>query len=302
MSDADVDGSHIRTLLLTLFYRQMPQLLEHGHIYIAQPPLYKIKRGKREEYIDTDAALSTLLIELGAEGQTLTHLKSKRVFKDKTLLDLLKLLAEIEPLVRGLGRYRIDLAAYFGTFDKKKGLPLYCVRLDGQATFLYNDEELAKFAQKHELNLEELEKAGAGASAQFAELYEAAEMTELSRRLEKHDLTLDEYFPQDSKAAFKLASGEAPARAFAGLRDALLAVQEEGRQGMTIQRYKGLGEMNPTQLWETTMDPAKRTILKVTTEDTVEAERVFTTLMGEAVEPRKQFIEEHALEVKELDI
>ncbi len=302
MCDADVDGSHIRTLLLTFFYRQMPQLIEHGHIYIAQPPLYKIKRGKREEYIETDEEMSTLLLELGAEGQALTHLASKRVFKEKGLLELLKLLADIEPLVRGLGRYRIDLAAYFQAFDRKKGLPLYCVRVDGEATFLYNDEELAKFAQKRELNLEELERAGVGAAAQFSELYEAAEMTALSRRLEKLGLSLDEYFPQDSKAAFRLAQEGQPVRSFAGLRDILLAVQGEGRQGMTIQRYKGLGEMNPAQLWETTMDPAKRTILQVMSEDAVEAERMFTTLMGEAVEPRKQFIEEHALEVKELDI
>jgi len=302
MTDGDVDGSHIRTLLLTFFYRQMPQLIENGHVYIARPPLYKIKRGKREEYIETDEAMSHLLLELGAEGQALTHLKSKRAYKDKTLLELLKLLAEIEPLVKGLGRYRIDLAAYFQKFDKKKGLPLYCIRLNGETSFIYDDEELAKFAQKRDLNLEELEKAGLGATAQFTELYESAEMTELSRRLDRLDLSLSDYVPQDSKPAFKLAQEGKPAQTFAGLRDALLAVQEEGRQGMVIQRYKGLGEMNPTQLWDTTMDPAKRTLLKVTSEDAVEAERMFTTLMGEAVEPRKQFIEEHALEVKELDI
>ena len=301
MTDADVDGSHIRTLLLTFFYRQMQQLIENGHIYIAQPPLYKIKRGKREEYIETDVDLSHLLLELGAEGQTLTHLKSKRTFKEKALLELLKLLAEMEPLVRGLGRYRINLTEYFKQLDRKRGLPLYFVRMGGEEHFLYDDGELAKFAQKHELNLEELEKASASAKAQFAELFEASEIWDLSKKLEKLDLSLNEYFPEDAKPAFKLAQ-EKEQRAFAGLRDVLLAVEEEGRQGMVIQRYKGLGEMNPQQLWDTTMDPAKRTILKVTSEDAVEAERMFTTLMGEAVEPRKQFIEEHALEVKELDI
>ncbi|MBI2495290.1 MAG: DNA topoisomerase (ATP-hydrolyzing) subunit B [Candidatus Omnitrophica bacterium] len=301
MCDADVDGNHIRTLLLTFFYRQMPKLVEAGHIYIAQPPLYKIKRGKREEYIETDEQLSSLLLDLGSEGKTLTHLKSKRAFKEKTLLDLLRVLAELEQLSRGVSRYRVDLAAYFRQRSPKKGLPLYFIRMDGEQHFLYDDAELAKFAEKHELNLEELEKASANAKAQFAELFEASEIEALSKKLEKTDLSLDEYHPSDSKPAFRL-SDEKTQRVFAGLREVLLAIEEEGRQGLTIQRYKGLGEMNPQQLWETTMDPAKRTTLKVTMEDAVEAERMFTTLMGEAVEPRKQFIEEHALEVKNLDI
>jgi DNA gyrase subunit B len=300
MADADVDGNHIRTLLLTLFYRQMQKLVENGHVYIAQPPLYKIKRGKREEYIETDAQMSALLLELGTEDATLTHLKSKRTFKEKALAELLKLLAEMEPLVRGINRHRVDPAAYFGQLDKKKGLPLYYLRTDGKEYYAFSDDELGKLAQKHDLNLEELEK-GNVAGAHFAELYEASEINELRERLEKLDLSLADYFPVDSKPAFKMEQ-EKTVRSFGGLREVLLAVQEEGRRGMAIQRYKGLGEMNPQQLWDTTMDPAKRTVLQVTSEDAVEAERMFTTLMGDAVEPRKQFIEEHALEVKELDI
>jgi len=301
MADADVDGNHIRTLLLTFFYRQMTKLVEAGHIYIAQPPLYKIKRGKREEYIETDEQLSGLLLDLGSEGQTLTHLRTKRAFKEKSLLELLKLLAELELLVKGIHRYRIDAANYFEQRDKKKGLPLYALRLNGQQHFVYDDQELAAFAQRHDLNLEQLEKASASSSMQFVELFQASELEALSKKLEKFDATLADYFPHNGKPAFRLES-ENGARPLGGLRDVLLAVEEEGRQGMTIQRYKGLGEMNPGQLWETTMDPAKRTVLKVTLEDAVEAERMFTTLMGEAVEPRKQFIEEHALEVKNLDI
>ncbi len=318
MCDADVDGSHIRTLLLTFFYRQMLKLIEAGHIYIAQPPLYKIKRGKREEYIETDEALSTLLLDLGSEGQTLTHLKSKRTYKEKTLLELLRTLAELERLSRGLGRYRLEPSVYFKQRSPKKGLPLYLIRMEAQPHFLYDDTELAKFAQKHDLDLEELGKASASAKAQFAELFEASEIEDLGKKLGKFDLSLEEYYPDDGpslardsakrtesgglhKPAFKL-TGEDTQQVFGGLREVLLAVEEQGRQGMSIQRYKGLGEMNPQQLWDTTMDPAKRTILKVMLEDVVEAERVFTTLMGEAVEPRKQFIEEHALEVKNLDI
>ncbi len=301
MADADVDGNHIRTLLLTLFYRQMPKLVEAGHIYIAQPPLYRVKRGKREEYIETEEDLSTLLLELGTEGQELVHLRTKRTFKEKSLVELMRTVAELERLVKGIGRYRIDPATYFKQRDRRKGLPRYYIRVDDEQHFLYDDAELSKFAEKRELNLEELEKAAASAKAQFAELYEASEIEALCKKLEKLDLSPEESFPSDSKPAFKL-TGEGGQRTFEGLRDVFLAIEEEGRKGMTIQRYKGLGEMNPTQLWETTMDPAKRTILKVTLEDVVEAERVFTTLMGEAVEPRKQFIEEHALEVKNLDI
>ena len=279
----------------------MPKLIEAGHIYIAQPPLYKIKRGKREEYIETDEQMSQMLLELGAEGQALTHLKSKRTWKEKGLLELLKVLAEMEPMVKALGRYRISPAAYFTQRDKKRGLPIYFLRLSGTEHFLYDDNELAKVAQKHDLSLEELEKATADATTQFIELFETSEIEALCKKLDKLDLSLDEYLPQDGKAAFRLSDGQKE-RSFGGLREVLLAVEAEGREGMAIQRYKGLGEMNPAQLWETTMDPEKRTILKVMLEDVVEAERMFTTLMGDAVEPRKQFIEEHALEVKNLDV
>jgi len=301
MCDADVDGNHIRTLLLTFFYRQMPQLLEGGHIYIAQPPLFKIKRGKREEYVDTEEQMGKMLLELGAEGQALVHTKSKKTFKDKSLLELLQLLRDLESLAKGIGRYRIDMAKYFQLYSSRKGLPLYYIRTDGEEHFLYDDEELAKFAKKSDLDLEELEKASVSAKAQYVELFEATEMAGLCKKLEKFDVALEEYYPSDSKPAFKL-TGEKTQQTFAGLRDVLLAIEEEGRKGMTIQRYKGLGEMNPTQLWETTMDPAQRTILKVTQEDSVEAETMFTTLMGEEVEPRKQFLEDHALEVKNLDV
>ena len=242
-----------------------------------------------------------MLLELGAEGAVLASLKDTRTFKDKTLLELLKVLAELEPLVKGLQRYRIDVPTYFGQLDRKRGLPLYYLKANGNEHFIFSDAELAKVTERYELNLEELEKTSVSGTAHFAELFEASEIDGLRKKLEKFGLTLDAYFPRDAKPAFKLAR-ETDDQAFGGLRDVLQAIEEGGRQGMSIQRYKGLGEMNPTQLWETTMDPAKRTLLKVMLEDAVEAERMFTTLMGDAVEPRKQFIEEHALEVKNLDI
>ena len=302
MCDADVDGNHIRTLILTFFFRQMPQLLEAGHIYIAQPPLFKIKRGKREEYVETEERMGDMLLDLGAEGKSLIHQKSKRIFKEKTLLELLKLLMELDGLVNGLQRYRLDPEKYLKAYSSKKGLPMHYLRVDGQEQLLYDDEEVAAVAKKRDLDIEELEKASATASAHYAEIYEASEIREVLKKLEKLDLSLEEYLPADGKPAFKLIGEDDKPQAFSGLRDVLHAVEDEGRHGMTIQRYKGLGEMNPAQLWETTMDPQRRTVLKVTQEDAVRSDELFTTLMGEAVDPRKQFIEDHALEVKNLDV
>ena len=301
MADADVDGNHIRTLLLTFFYRQMKRLVEDGHIYIAQPPLYKIKRGKREEYIETEDKMSSLLLELGAEGQVLVHVKSKRTYKEKTLLNLLNLLVEIERLAKGIARHRVSLEDYLKRLDKKKGLPLYLIKYEGADHYFYDDKELAAFAKKEELSVEELEKPGADAATKFVEFYEAEELNSIAKEFGKLSLSLQDYFPVDAKPVFRMEA-EKKLRTFGGLREALLAVEEIGREDLTIQRYKGLGEMNPQQLWDTTMDPAKRTILKVMLEDVVEADNIFTTLMGEAVEPRKQFIESHALEVKNLDV
>jgi len=301
MCDADVDGNHIRTLLLTFFYRQLRQLVEAGNIYIAQPPLYKLSRGKREEYIETESQLSNLLIELGAEGWVLTHASSKKTFKEKALLDVLRVLGDLEALARGLGRYRIDVPKYFAASAGKSGPALYLIRMGGEDHFLADDAALAKFAQKNDLSVEALENGTAAAGTHFREIFESAELAELGKKLAKQGLSLDEFYPQEGKPLFKFGDDK-QSQAHTGARDVLLAVQEEGRRGMHIQRYKGLGEMNPHQLWETTMDPAKRTILKVSSEDAVEAERMFTTLMGEDVEPRKAFIEEHALEVKNLDV
>ncbi len=300
MTDADVDGSHIRTLLLTFFYRQLPKLVGAGHIYIAQPPLYKISRGKREEYIETEAQMANLLIELGAEGSSVTYLPGKKTFKDKGLIELLRALVEFESTAKGLGRYRMNVQKYIENAAGKNDPALYYIRINGEDHFIANDEALAKFAQKHDLNLEELEK-GSVSGTHFWEIYEASELAELKGKMAKLGLSFEEFLPREGKPLFKLA-GEKDEKEFTGAREVLLAVQEEGHRGMNVQRYKGLGEMNPTQLWDTTMDPAKRTILKVTSEDAVEAERMFTTLMGEDVEPRKQFIEEHALEVKNLDV
>ncbi|KPK42661.1 MAG: DNA gyrase subunit B [Omnitrophica WOR_2 bacterium SM23_29] len=317
MCDADVDGSHIRTLLLTFFYRQIPLLVEKGHIFIAQPPLYKVKRGKREEYIQTETQMNSLLLELGSEGLKLISVKEKNTFTDTQLKNILSILVELEDLTTGLEKKGVDLSKYllFGG-GKSKKLPIYMIKVEGKDHFIYNDDELAKFVEAEEKvsgTEIEIREDGKGVSVgkgiDLLEIYEAEEIEKLIDRLEKLDLSIADYVPGRTddktkgkpKPPFKILDGDGEIE-FYCLREILEYVRNLGKKGMSIQRYKGLGEMNPPQLWETTMNPDKRTILKVTMEDAVEAEEIFTILMGDAVEPRREFIEQHAPEVRFLDI
>jgi DNA gyrase subunit B len=325
MCDADVDGSHIRTLILTFFYKQMKQLLEKGHIFIAQPPLYKIKRGKREEYIQTEGQMNSILLELGSEGFKLTRTKDKHTYTDTQLKSMLSTLVELEDLTGGLRKKGVNVSKYLiSIHPKTKKLPIYMVKVDGKHQFVYNDDELAKFVEdeNNESSAEDEPKENGktggkdtslGKGIDLLEIYEAEEIEKLLKELEKIGLSAEDYEPGDSeiirgakgkdkaKAPFKL-EGEEESFEFGSLRDILEHIRETGKKGMSIQRYKGLGEMNPQQLWDTTMDPDKRTLLKVTMEDAVEADEIFTILMGDAVEPRREFIEKHAPEVRFLDI
>ena len=316
MCDADVDGSHIRTLLLTFFYKQMKPLLEKGNIFIAQPPLYKIKRGKREEYIQTEGQMNSMLIELGSEGLKVIRANDKHTFTETQLKDILDIVIELEDLTDGLGKKGVDIAKYLTLrHTKTKKLPLFRVKVEGKDHFVYNDDELAKLVKEEEEAGEDVEikegdkGATNGKGVDLLEIYEAEEIEKCLAKLEKIGLSAADYLPQaaepkskeKTKPPFKL-EGEDEKMEFDSLKDILEHIREIGKKGMSIQRYKGLGEMNPQQLWETTMDPEKRTLLKVTMEDAVEAEQMFTILMGDAVEPRREFIEKHAPEVRFLDI
>lgn len=299
MCDADVDGSHIRTLILTFLYRHMTALIEKGHIYIAQPPLYKIKRGKREEYIQTEDNFNSLLLELGAEGMTLIRVKDKNQFTDKQLKVILDALVELESLAGAVERRGVSFSKYISFRHKKtKKMPIYMVKVEGEDQFLHSDDELAKCVKGDE---------------KVIEFYEAREVEKIVEHIEKLGVDVEDYHGPDAGTEEKGSKKEAQkprytvktekgSENFYTLKDILRFVMDVGKEGMTIQRYKGLGEMNPHQLWETTMDPEKRTMLKVTLEDAVEADAMFTVLMGEAVEPRREFIEKHAHEVKVLDI
>ncbi len=324
MCDADVDGSHIRTLLLTFLYRQMSSLVEKGHIYIAQPPLYKIKRGKREEYIQTEDDFNNLLLEAGSEGMTLVRLKDKHQFTDKQLKSILDALVELESLSSAIERRGVIFTKYLSFRHKKtKKLPLYMVKVEYEDHFIYNDDELADYIKegedtgkkkgsKNEKEEEAQEEKAKGFD--YIEFYEEREIEKIIDRIEKLGVDIEDYDIEEEGRVEKKEAKKEDRKAkymikidrghenFYSLKEILRFVMNVGKEGMAIQRYKGLGEMNPEQLWETTMDPERRTLLKVTLEDAVEADAMFTVLMGEAVEPRREFIEKHAHEVKVLDI
>lgn len=303
MADADIDGSHIRTLLLTLLYRQMPKLVEGGYVYIAQPPLYKVKRGQREEYIQTEQQMDDIILELGREGHKFIRVKEKKEFTDNQFKDLLELLVEFEKIGKSLDRRGVSIAKYLTLrHPKTKKMPIYRAKVEGNTHFLYSDKELAALKEDE-------------GERDILELFEAQEVEVVVAKIEKMGLDIETYASEEvalaesvkaekgkkSKAPYKITN-EKDAKELWCLKDVLGYIKEAATKGMHIQRYKGLGEMNPHQLWETTMNPEKRTILKVALEDSVEADKMFTVLMGDQVEPRREFIENFAHQVKNLDI
>jgi DNA gyrase subunit B len=288
----------------------MKELIEKNHIYIAQPPLYKIKRGKREEYIETEEEMNTLLLELGRENQKLIRRKDNFVYPDRQFKELLNLLVELERLALALEKKGVNFTDYLKKRDSKtRKLPIYRVKVEGKYKFLYNDTELAKLVREEErrrgkeIEVRDEEDRGGvvDETIDVLELFEAKEIEDTIQRLERLKLGVANYENRYPKPLYKITDGKEEVNLYS-LKEILEHIKVLGKRGMTIQRYKGLGEMNPEQLWETTMDPERRTILKVTLEDAVEADEIFTVLMGNAVEPRREFIEDHALEVRRLDI
>ena len=337
MCDADVDGSHIRTLLLTFFYRQLHGLVEKGHIYIAQPPLYKIKRGKREEYIQTEDDMNDLLLDLGSEGVTLTNLKNKSQYTDKKLKDILIALVDLEYLSKGIDKKGVKFSKYVTFRDHKtKKLPVYRVKVDDEYHFLYNDEELAKLSKANNKEKNKAKKTSPKEKGKeerkeepkekdkepekeldVLEFYEAHDLEAVVDKIEKMGLDISAYEKEETYETDAAGNkkedkkknppileinGDGVKQKLYSLKELLNYARGTGKKGMSIQRYKGLGEMNPHQLWETTMDPEERTVLKVTLEDAVSADEMFTVLMGDQVIPRRKFIEDHAREVRNLDI
>jgi len=297
MTDADVDGAHIRTLLLTFFYRQMPQIIEHGYLYIAQPPLFKVKRGKTERYIQSEGELQNMLFELAADDNAIPF-KGHEV-KGKALIPLLKRLLSFERLIEWFERRRRDslvlrtlLAEGISKsiLKEKKRLQdiLEKIRItssDAKIGDVYEDEE-------HEGYGVEIRRQN----------YKLVVDTNLLLSPEFRELeSLYNYIKDIGNPPYKVTTKEGQ-KEMAKTTEVLNYIFETARKGLTIQRYKGLGEMNPQQLWDTTMDPDKRTLLQVSIEDSVQADEIFTILMGDQVEPRKEFITKHALEARNIDI
>ncbi|MBN2704360.1 MAG: DNA topoisomerase (ATP-hydrolyzing) subunit B [Pontiellaceae bacterium] len=319
MTDADVDGAHIRTLLLTFFYRQMPQLIEHGYVYIAQPPLYKVTRRKREEYVESDAHLTQILLDLGADGLRLEELDGTELLNTKELRELLERLVQVEEISDKLRRRGIALNDFLSYRDEATGnFPQYCVYLnelgeDLDVRFALDDyalkainEEVQHAAASKVIHVEASDDSGAEApklnipEPRRKELFFSKNLKEIVNTLAESGFSIDQLIGAE-KPLFNIDDKGTKLEAHS-LMDLLGLVRGLGRKGMSIQRYKGLGEMNPDQLWETTLDPEKRRMTKVVLEDAVKADEMFTILMGDEVEPRREFIQENALNVTNLDI
>jgi DNA gyrase subunit B len=330
MTDADVDGSHIRTLLLTFFYRQMTDLVRKGKIFIAQPPLYQIKRKKREEYVDDDLQLNKILISLATEEARLRNPADNKEFSSAQLKEILDLLHKLDKFSEAILRHGGDFETFLAQRDKKKDkLPTYLVKVrDGNeetVKFFHDESEVRKFHEDNlDLNLfdqdmgqELLPLAPAAAPgavkpngsrrrAKLVELHESVAIQKLIAELAKKGLKIEHYSASD-KPIFELLEGEGEkmsVKPIFSIPEILAGIKEIGRRGVQIKRFKGLGEMNAKELFETTMNPEKRKLLKVdlNEENAVDADKMFTILMGDVVEPRRQFIEDNALNVRNLDV
>jgi len=322
MTDADVDGSHIRTLLLTFFYRQMPELIKRGYVFIAQPPLYQIARKKRVEYVEDDPQLNRILIQLGTEEVRLRNLQDDTELSQKQLSEILELLESLDKFANGLRRKGGDFAVYLEHRNPKTHeLPQHLVKIregnEETVHYFLSREELAEFGKEHpDLNLGlsgekesdttvvEKSKNGLTRRARHEELYENHAIKELLEKLARKGFSIEHYSAQD-KPLFELIEGEGEkqqVKPLFAIPEILSSIKEVGRRGLQIKRFKGLGEMNAKELFETTMNPARRKLLRIDLADAIEAEEMFTRLMGEEVEPRRRFIEDNALNVRNLDI
>jgi DNA gyrase subunit B len=312
MTDADVDGSHIRTLLLTFFYRQMPELVESGHVYIAQPPLFKVKRGKREEYIKDERSMVRYLMRQ-ATNEAKVKSGDGATIEGKDLARSLEQMVEYkrycEKLVRRLGNDGRLLSTLLNAFAGRKGV-LHrekssnlrgVFQKESRELLVAVEGQLAKAGYRTDLLTDEehgllsIETVATSGTKVLID-WNLASHVEFQKSVELHKVL------EESLAA-PFVFGENGTSEQIETREALLErVLATAKKDLTIQRYKGLGEMNPEQLWETTMNPEKRTLLQVKIDDAVETDQIFTVLMGDAVEPRRKFIEDNALDVKNLDI
>jgi len=309
MTDADVDGAHIRTLLLTFFYRQMPKIIERGYLYIAQPPLFKVKRGKTERYIKDDTQMEDFLLDLAAEDVELFSSEQDAYLTGERLTSTLNKLVQFEKTLDKFRRKRLDVMVLRALLLDKTFTKSCLKEEDKLRTMASSVEEYLK--KYHPKTLAEWaiepDEEHEALRLRFDSKYNA---THSSIIVDENFITTPEFRELQSQSPAILGLGapvykireKGEEKSFNDTGKLVHYVLELGKKGLAIQRYKGLGEMNPEQLWQTTMDPQKRTFLKVTIEDSVKADEIFTILMGDQVEPRRTFIQRHALEVRNLDI
>jgi len=315
MADADVDGQHISTLLLTFFYRQLKPLIDGGHIYLAQPPLYKVKKGKVEQYLQTEDQMQQWLMKEGLATVTVTDTTKDKTLTAAQLRDLLKVLREVEDTLTKLEVKNIMLSDFLA-FLKEGQIPVYRIPLrSGGFRYFYTEQEYRAYEEQYiQEKREELMADGVDAETvadttlapEHQSLFEFGKLLAAEKKLETFGFNFSQYplitnEKERVNPLFKVNNGKTDALVYS-LAELLKAVKEAATAGATIQRYKGLGEMNPEQLWETTMDPSKRKLIQVKINDAADTEQAFTMLMGDRVEPRRDFIYSHALEVKNLDI
>ncbi len=312
MTDADVDGSHIRTLLLTFFYRHMPALVENNYIFIARPPLYRVTRKKVSQYIHSEKEMDEYLMRLGMSDVLIRPHGAAESLEKERAEKLLELILDLESFIGSIERkgvlFRDFLAAR---------LPRYQVSLGDDIKYVHTEEELVEMKKdneefqrrRHEETLQSIPpeemtdemRTFVPKALAFVELFDAPRMAQFQERLATYGIKLDQYLVAEGGLFDLLEEGNKTTE-YHTLRELVDAIRANGRKGVEVQRYKGLGEMNADQLWETTMDPTKRTLVRVTLPDAIAADRMFSMLMGEEVEPRRLFIEQHALSVKNLDI
>ncbi|MDD3154472.1 MAG: DNA topoisomerase (ATP-hydrolyzing) subunit B [Victivallaceae bacterium] len=329
MTDADVDGSHICTLLLTFFYRQMKPLIEAGYIYIARPPLFKVSKGKKERYIDTEDQLDTLLLELGCDGIHVTR-PDGSVLSNDEVKHYLELYITCHRIGNDLRRIGVLPEEYFDAVTDDGVCPLAHATIresDGSVSmrFLFSEEEVKELLSAYEsspaADVSTVAESPAGEAdpsekeeldsdvptialgrVDIVHIYDAERSAAVLAELKSLGIGAKQVF-QEGEVIFTVAAGEnAKGETADSLENFFQLVRQNGESGLKIQRYKGLGEMNPEQLYETTMDPASRRMIKVTMEDAIEAEKMLSLLMGDEVEPRREYIEKYAAGVKDLDI
>ncbi len=336
MTDADVDGAHIRTLLLTFFFRQMRELVTGGFMYIAQPPLFRIKKGKKEQYMDNEEQRDRYLLDLAID-ETLVEYRTRENGADPIVINktplrlLLEDVIELDGLATVLQRKGLPLTELIDQRADGGRFPRFMVTLrDETPHYAYSENELARLMEEldKQSNGSHEEEAGSEQPDMFdradaeeappkpkhdiVELPEAEAVEAIVGRVEKLGLPVSLIIPQefeidpanpfDEYHPFQVYDGQKRALGADSLPQLLDRVRDIGSKGVIIQRYKGLGEMNASQLWETTMDPASRRLLQVKLEDVVEADRIFTILMGDEVDPRRRFIQQNAPEVRNLDV